>query len=98
MTVKFTPVGDKVLVKEKEAVTKTESGLFLAGNAVKKSALATVVAVGDGRDTIAGLVPLRVKEGDDVSIVPGTGIELTLDGEKFLILREHEILGITTKL
>jgi chaperonin GroES len=95
MSVKFQPIGDKVLVKEHEVVEKTESGLFLAGHAVKKSALANVVAAGEGRDTIHGLVPLRVKAGDTVSIVPGTGIELTLNGEKFLILREHEILGIT---
>lgn len=97
MSVKFVPIGDKVLIKEGDAVEKTESGLFLAGNAIKKSAKATVVAVGEGRDTWQGVVPLRVKVGDTVTIVPGTGIEVTIDGDKFLVLREHEILGVTTK-
>ena len=44
---KIIPLGDRVLLKAKEAETKTAGGLFIPQTAQEKTQIATVVAVGD---------------------------------------------------
>ena len=46
---KLRPLGDKVLVKRKEADSKTKSGIFLPETAKEKPQKATVIAIGDGK-------------------------------------------------
>ena len=45
---KLVPLGDKVVIKQLEAVETTKSGIVLAGNAKEKPQQAQVIAVGPG--------------------------------------------------
>ena len=53
-----------------------------------------VIAVGNGIYTANGtLIPMNLKEGNKV-IVPNSGIQMKLDGEKYNMYREQEILMV----
>ena len=51
---KLVPLGDKVVVKQLEALETTKSGIVLTGNAKEKPQEAEVVAVGPGQDGSQG--------------------------------------------
>jgi chaperonin GroES len=83
----FKPLGDRVLVKVKEAETKTASGIIIPDNASKeKPTTATVVAVsGDVED---------IKVDDTVMYGKYSGTEVSIDGEDYLVLETSDILGV----
>ena len=93
------PIGDRVIVKVKEEEEKTVGGIVLASNAKKKPTEGEVVAVGDGAYASNGeKIPMSVKKGDVVIYdryydrYSGTNVEY--EGEKYLVLREKDILAI----
>lgn len=96
---KFHPSSNRVLLKRVEAEEKTSGGLFIPGNAQEKPVLALVVAVGPGANywdnNNARLVtmPIIYKEGDQVMIPKFGANEIKIEGEDFVLLQEHEILG-----
>jgi len=93
MTVK--PLFDHILVKRSDAPDKTKSGLYIPSNSAEKPSQGKVIAVGSGKVQKNGdLRALQVSEGDTVVFGKYDGTELTIDGEKLLILKEQNILGI----
>jgi chaperonin GroES len=55
----------------------------------------TVVQIGPGRTTKKNItIPVDVSVGDRIMFDGGAGIPVQIDGEKFLILKEEEIIGI----
>ena len=89
------PLYDRVLVKRKDAETKTKGGLFLPETTRSKSSLATVVAVGSGRVSDKGKVTrLLVEPGMTVLLTEWGGDEVKIDGVDHLILREKDILAV----
>ncbi|MCX5662991.1 MAG: co-chaperone GroES [Planctomycetota bacterium] len=92
---KIRPLGDKVLVKRVEALTKTKTGIFLPETAKEKPQEATVVAVGDGKLLENGTrASFQVKKGDKILIGKWGGTEIKVEGEEMLMLSEEEILGV----
>lgn len=93
------PLGDRVLLSEidSEKEKTTAAGIIIPDSAkdgdVKK---ARVEAVGDGLFTQSGVaIPMSVKPGDEVFIPPyHQGSEVRLDGKKYIIMRESEILMV----
>ena len=55
-----------------------------------------MVAIGTGIFSQSGeVIPMTVKVGDRVMYKKDMGSEdVTIDGEKYLLFREHELLGI----
>jgi chaperonin GroES len=90
------PLHDRVIVKRKEAESKSAGGIVLMGSAAEKSTRAEVIAVGNGRVLENGEVrALDVKVGDIVIFSEGYGVKTEkLDGEEVLILSEADILAI----
>ncbi len=89
------PLYDRVLVKRNEELTRTKSGLFLPDNAKEKPVEGTVLAIGGGKVKDDGeVIPLAVKEGDQIVFGKYAGTEIKVDGQDRLILREDDILGI----
>nr|ASN63436.1 co-chaperonin GroES [uncultured virus] len=84
------PLADRVLIKPREAMTKTASGLFIPDIAQEKPQEGVVVAVGDGMEG----VPMRVSEGDLVMYGKYSGTELKFDGNDYLIMREADLFAI----
>ena len=92
---KIKPLGDRVIVKAKEAEETTKGGIILPDTAKEKPIEGTVVAVGEGKTTDDGkLVKLIVKVGDVVLYGKYSGTEVKIDGEEYLIMRESDIYGI----
>lgn len=92
---KLKPLQDRVIVKQTEAETKTASGIYLPESAKEKPTQGKVVAVGSGKADDNGKVhPVNVKVGDVVYYGKYSGTDVEVEGEKFVILRESDILGI----
>lgn len=97
------PLEDRVLVKPIESESKTASGIYLPETAKEKPVRGKVVATGPGklqrdaetkRTTGAKRLPMDVKPGDIVLYGKYAGTEVEIKGDKHLILRETELLGV----
>lgn len=89
------PLHDHVLVTRIEAATQSAGGIYIPPTAQEKSTEGKVVAVGTGAVLSDGSVrPLDVKVGDRILFGKYTGTEITVDGEKALLVREGEILAV----
>ncbi|MCX6173518.1 MAG: co-chaperone GroES [Ignavibacteriales bacterium] len=92
---KIKPLGDRVIVKAKEAEETTKGGIILPDTAKEKPIEGTIVAVGAGKVTEEGkLVAMNVKVGDVVLYGKYSGTEIKIDGEEYLIMRESDVYGI----
>ena len=88
------PLADRVVVKAIEAEEKTTAGIILPGSAQEKPQMAEVVAVGPGGLVDGKEVVMQLKVGDRVITGKYTGTEVKLDGEKYIIVRQSDILAI----
>ena len=86
---KIKPLADRVLVKAAEAEEKTASGIIIPDSAKEKPLKGKVVAVGEGTKD----EKMILEEGDEVLYGKYAGTELELDGEKFLIMRQSDVLA-----
>jgi chaperonin GroES len=90
MSVKFTPLADRVLIEPVPAEEKTASGIIIPDTAKEKPLKGTVIAAGNGKKD----EPMTVKVGDVVLYGQYSGTEIKLDGTTYLIMRESDIYGI----
>jgi chaperonin GroES len=90
MSVKVTPLHDRVIVKPAEKAEKTAGGIIIPDTAQDKPQQGEVVAVGNGRKD----EPMTVKVGDIVLFGKYGGTEIELDGDKLLLLKESDIFAI----
>ena len=89
------PIGDRILVQPMEENEQVKGGIIIPDSAKEKPQNAKVIALGTGKtDKDGKKVPFEVKVGDIVLISKYGGTEVKLDGEKFTLLREDDVLGI----
>ena len=92
---KLRPLQDRVIVKQTEAEEKTKSGIFLPDTAKEKPTKGKVVSVGPGLlDDKGKPMEIPVRVGDTVYYGKYSGTEIEVDGQKFVILRESDLLGV----
>ena len=84
------PLADRVLIKPAAAEEKTLGGIIIPDSAKEKPLKGGVVAVGNGTKD----EEMVVKNGDTVLYGKYAGTEIELDGEKYLIMRQSDILAI----
>ncbi len=84
------PLADRVLVKPAPAEEKTVGGIFIPDSAKEKPLKGEVLAVGNGTKD----EEMIVKTGDTVLYGKYAGTELDWEGEKYLIMRQSDILAI----
>ncbi len=95
----FTPLHDRILVRRLEEGETVRGGIIIPDSAKEKPQEGEVIAVGKGKSNDEGKVfPLDVKAGDKILFGKYSGTEIKIDGEEFLIMREEEVLGITSKV
>jgi len=95
MAAKIRPLDDRILVKQSEAEEKTAGGIFLPDTAKEKPQRGKVIATGPGKMLKNGQRGgMEVKKGDVVFYGKYAGTEVEVDGEKLVIIRENDILGI----
>ncbi|HDS74285.1 MAG TPA: co-chaperone GroES [Firmicutes bacterium] len=93
MTIK--PLGDRVLVQPIEETNQVQGGIIIPDTAKEKPQQGKVVAVGPGKTTESGTVlPMDVAAGVTVLYGKYAGTEVKIDGEKYLIMSQNDILGI----
>ncbi len=91
---KFTPLGERLIVKPLEEEQTTSSGIILPDTAKEKPQEGEVVAVGAGRVTDEGArVPMEIQTGDRIIYSKYAGTEYKDDGQEYLILRESDVLA-----
>jgi len=93
--VKFTPLGERVVVKPTDKDEVTPSGLILPDTAREKPQEGEVVEVGPGRMAEDGKtrVAMEIKKGDRVIYSKFAGTEYKEGDEEYLILRESDVLA-----
>lgn len=92
---KLRPLSDRVIVRQNEAEEKTKSGIVLPDTAKEKPTKGKVIAVGPGKfDDKGKRMELGVRTGDTVYYGKYSGTDVEVDGQKFVILREQDILGV----
>ena len=84
------PLADRVLVKPALAEEKTISGLIIPDSAKEKPMKGEVLAVGNGTKDEEMVVAV----GNTVLYGKYAGTELEWEGEKYLIMRQSDILAI----
>jgi len=95
MATKLRPLADRVIVKQSEAEEKTKSGILLPDTAKEKPTKGKVVAVGPGKlDDKGKPMELGIRAGDTVYYGKYSGTDIEVDGDKFVILRESDVLGV----
>ncbi|HSN78335.1 MAG TPA: co-chaperone GroES [Anaerolineae bacterium] len=89
------PLGDRLLVKPIEQEEKTASGIILPETAKEKPQEGEVLAVGPGsRKEDGERIAMDVAVGNRVLYAKYAGTEIKMDGVKYLILRESDVLAI----
>jgi chaperonin GroES len=92
---KIRPVGDRILVQFAEEKEQVRGGVIIPDSAKEKPQEATVMALGRGATSKDGTtIAFEVKVGDLVLIGKYAGAEVKLDGSKYTLVREDDILGI----
>lgn len=89
------PLGSRVIVRPLQSEEKTPSGIIIPDTAKEKPKRGEVIAVGSGKRLKNGkTVPLDVMVGDKVIFSEYAGDEVEVNGEKYLIMDESDILAI----
>lgn len=86
---KIQPLADRVLVLPAPAEEKV-GGIIIPDTAKEKPQRGKVVAVGHGTKDD----PMVLKEGDTVLYGKYAGTELENEGEKYLMMRQSDVLAV----
>ena len=87
---KIKPLADRVLVLPAPAEDKTIGGIIIPDSAKEKPLKGKVIAIGNGTKD----EEMVVKPDDTVLYGKYAGTEIELDGEKYLIMKQSDILAI----
>ena len=91
---KLKPLADRVVLVQRAAEEKTESGIFLTASAQEKPEIYEVTEVGPGGMVDGSEVKMEVKVGDKVIVGKYSGSKIKLEGEEYIIVRQSDILAI----
>ena len=87
---KLKPLADRVLIKPAPAEETTLSGIIIPDSAKEKPLKGSVLAAGEGTKD----EKMILKEGDTVLYGKYAGTEIELEGEKYLIMRQSDVLAV----
>jgi len=89
------PLHDRIIVRRLEEGEQQIGGIIIPDTAKEKPQQGTVIAAGHGKANDDGQrVPLDVKAGDQILFGKYAGQDITLDGEKYFIMKEDDVLAI----
>ena len=86
------PLADRVLIEPAPAEEKV-GGIIIPDTAKEKPLHGKVIAAGTGTKD----EEMILKEGDEVLYGKYAGTELELDGTKYLIMRQSDVLAVVNK-
>ena len=84
------PLADRVLITPTPAEEVTAAGIIIPDTAKEKPLRGTVVATGNGTKD----EEMVLKANDEVLYGKYSGTEIELDGEKYIIMRQSDVLAV----
>ena len=87
------PLSDRVLIEPAEAEVKTAGGIIIPDSAKEKPLKGKVVATGNGTKD----EEMVVKVGDTVLYGKYAGTEIEVEGAKYLMMRQSDVLAVIEK-
>lgn len=84
------PLGDRVLVQPTAAEEVTLGGIIIPDSAKEKPLRGKVLAVGNGTKD----EEMVLKAGDEVLYGKYAGTEIEYEGEKYIIMRQSDVLAV----
>ena len=89
------PLSNRVFIEPAHEETTTKSGIVIPDTAKEKPLRGRIAAVGPGKhDDNGKLMPMSVKVGDMVLFKKYGPDEIEVDGKKYLVGDEEDILAI----
>lgn len=90
------PTFDRVFVKKDEPISVSNGGIVLPDLAQEKATKGTVIAVGPGKyaEKTGVFIPTTLTVGTRVLFHPYAGSELTVGGDSFYNMPEHDVWAI----
>ena len=87
---KVRPLADRVIILPAPAEEKTIGGIIIPDTAKEKPLKGEIVAVGNGTKD----EEMVLKTGDQVLYGKYAGTEIEIEGEKYLIMRQSDVLAV----
>ncbi len=87
---KIQPLADRVLIEPAAAEEKTIGGIIIPDTAKEKPLQGKVIAVGKGTKD----EEMVLKAGDTVLYGKYAGTELEFEGQKYLIMRQSDVVAV----
>lgn len=84
------PLADRVLIEPTAAEETTIAGIIIPDSAKEKPLKGKVLAVGNGTKD----EDMILKEGDTVLFGKYAGTEVEIEGTKYLIMRQSDVLAV----
>ena len=84
------PLADRVLILPAPAEEKTIGGIIIPDTAKEKPSKGEVIATGNGTKD----EEMILKNGDTVLYGKYSGTEVELEGKKYLIMRQSDVLAV----
>jgi chaperonin GroES len=98
MATNIKPLEDRVLIKQGQAEEVTAGGIVLPDTAKEKPQRGRVEAVGPGKLMDSGKRgKMGLKTGDQVFYGKYAGTEVEINGQKYVICRESDVLAVVEK-
>ena len=95
---KLKPLDDRIVIKQSDAEETTTGGIILPDSAREKPQIGKVVATGPGKILDDGKrSQMSVNKKDEVIYAKYIGSDVEIDGEKYVILKESDVLGIVDR-
>lgn len=88
------PLFDRVVLEQVKEEAKTAGGIILPGGEKEKPMQGNVIAVGPGGVIDGKEVTMQVKVGQHVIYSKYAGSDIELDGKKYVIVKQNDILAI----
>jgi len=89
------PIGDRIVIRQEMHEEVTQGGIFIPETAAEKPAVGEVIAVGPGNYGENGeRQPLMINVGDVVTFAKPAAVEIEVEKEKLLAIREHDVIAI----
>ena len=95
MSLNIKPLHDRVVIERLEEELMSAGGIVLPDTAKQKPVRGRVVSIGPGKLVDNGqVIPLGVKEGDEVLFGQYSGTEVKISGQEYVVMREDDIMGV----
>lgn len=92
------PLGDRLIVQQTEAASKSKGGILLPDQVKEAPKEGVVVASGPGRKLEDGtILPVQLEVGDYVIYASYAGEIIQVDGEEYILLKEEDVLARVKK-